>query len=238
MKRPILVAGLLLVAAPASAFVLPTFAILGKIGNRRAELGFETLVLSGHRGTAENPKAEPITLYVRAQKGYRIDTPSRRATTLVMEGKRWSSEGGATAAPERVRADMIVDFWARPSKDRGGERGLAFLDAFNIDEGTVSYGRHDGRVVWIIGAKPWESEKPQLWIDKDYRVPVRLVSVDTKNKVRTDLRAYGVGSALTGEWFPRRLETWVGDRMLEQLSFHEVRVNAPVEAALFKPPSK
>lgn len=236
-------AALALVASPivARAYVLPGDAILASVAKRRQTLGFNSLVLEGHRGTADAPNKEKVWLAIRPGLGYRLEAKSGEQTdvTLVLGKKIWTyMEGGPAGAGERLRADLVRDFLGSTDKDSGGKRGLAFLDAYGIDDEQVHLGRLEGRVAYVIGAKAGDMSKPQLWIDKDLRVPIRLIEVDKASKKITDTRLLGYGSAQTGEWYPRKIEVWRDGQLISRTTLDVAKVNTPVDDGLFKKPTR
>ena len=119
-------------------------------------------------------------------------------------------------------------------KDPGAKRSLAFLKRHGIDESVVSLARFDDRVAFVIGAKPWETNKPQLWIDKELRVPLRLVTVN--GNVVEELRLLGYGSELVDQWFPRRIERWENGGLVEVTEISAIEVNAALDKDLLAPP--
>ena len=232
---------LLAAAAPAAAYVLPADAILAGVAKRRSELGFETLVLEGYRGMARGPNAPTVWLAIKPGVGNRLEVKRGNETTvtLTVGRRRWTfTEGSRPGRRERMRADLNVDFLGATELDPEGKRGLAFCDAHRIDDEIVNLGRIDQRVAYVIGAKSWEPDRPQLWIDKGFNVPVRLIAVDKKTKSVTDTRLLGYGSAQTGEWYPQRIEVWRDGELVERTMFTRARVNEPLNDGLFRPPSR
>ncbi len=96
--------------------------------------------------------------------------------------------------------------------------------------------RQDGRPAFVIGAKPWEAEKPQLWIDKALRVPVRVVQRDPSGGW-IETRLLGFGSAATNEWFPSRIEVRKNGQLIEQTTYSKAQLNVRLDDKLFAPPS-
>lgn len=236
----LLAATLLLTAAPAEAFVLPADAILSKVAARRAKMHFDSLVLEGRRTLPGRPDA-PVWMAVKPDKGYRLEVKATEGDeiTLAVGRQRWRwTRGQPVPTPDRLRADLLLDFLGTVERDSGGKRGLAFCDAFRIDDGEVSLSRLGDRVAYVIGAKPWEADKPQLWIDKRLLVPIRLIEVDKRSGDRFDTRLLGFASPVTGRWWPRHLEVWKNGELVERLTFDRVKVNEPIEARSFDKPGK
>jgi hypothetical protein len=226
----------LTVLAPALAlgYILPAEPILAGIAKRRSEIAFVTLVAEGTHQKVDGPVLA-VWECIRAGKAHRIERKGGQNTelTMVIPGKRWTFKLGERAsAPVKIPGDLMFSFLGTTEKDPGGQRGLAFLKARGIDDSMVSLARFDRRVSYVIGAQHWEVTKPQLWIDKELSVPTRLIEVDKQSGAITDTRLYGFGSAVTGEWFPQRVEVWRNGSLAETTTYTSARLNEEVNEDL------
>lgn len=229
-----------LAAGPALGYVLPAEAIMAGVARRRSEIGFSTIVVEGRYKRAEGAE-ERVWEAIKPGKGHRIerkDAAGNTSVILTTNGKRWSFKVGERAAPpERVGTDVLFGLFGNTEKDGNGARGLSFVKGLGIDDSVVTMARLEKRIAYVIGAKPWEPNKPQLWVDKELDVPIRLVTVDKKSGAITDTRYLGVGSAVTGEWFPERIEVWRDGKLVESTTYVSVRLNEDVSDDLFRPPT-
>jgi hypothetical protein len=153
--------------------------------------------------------------------------------TLTVGNRRWTFREGEKAQTVKIRPSLIIAFLGNTERAEAKQ----FISGYGIDGDVVSLSRLDDQIAYVIGAKPWELNKPQLWIDKNFRVPVRLIEVDSATKEVRDTRLLGFGSAMTGEWWPRQVQSYKNGELVETLTYTEVKVNEPVDPALFKPPS-
>ncbi|MBK8012701.1 MAG: hypothetical protein IPK13_15220 [Deltaproteobacteria bacterium] len=221
----------------ASNAYLPTASsILSSAANRRAGAPFKTLVLEGR---AQRPGGKTTRLWesVRAGEGHRIELRDESGTTVVLTRgrKRWRfSMGGSPGTPEAVDLDPIMSFIGNTESDSGGRRGLAFMRTAKINDEVVSLARLDGRVAYVLGARAAELDKPQLWIDKEYLVPIRFIHRDTDGTL-VDMKLLGFGSAITGPWYPERIEIWKDGELQEVRIYRSLSINDPVEPSLFRP---
>jgi outer membrane lipoprotein-sorting protein len=227
------------IPAIALAYVLPADAIFSTMARKRVEIDFKTLVAEGTYQAGGGP---PVSIWEVMIPGRvrRIERKSKEATeiTLIKENKRWSYRIGEKAAPSaKAPPDIVLTFLGANDKDPGGARGSAFLRSRGIDESTVSLSRLDKRAAYVIGAKPWEANKPQLWVDKEYYLPCRLIEVDKQSGSITDTRFLGYGSAVTGEWYPQKIEVWKDGNLVESTTYTSARLNEEVNDDLLKPPS-
>lgn len=240
MRAPTLalVTGLLVsfAASNALAYVLPAEAILSSVARRRESARFTSLVLEGiRRKGGSNTAEERVWEAIVPGAGHRIEIRGPEGTTVILTAgtRRWTWREGERPTQTKVRPTLVTAFLG----DTDGKREAGFLAAYGIDSEVVSLSRLEKQIAYVIGAKPWELDKPQLWIDKNFRVPVRLIEVDPKSRELVDTRLIGYGSAQTGEWWPRQIEVWKNGQLLEETTYTEAKVNEPVDPALFKPPA-
>ena len=229
-----------LAAGPALGYILPAEAIMAGVARRRSDIGFSSIVLEGKHKRAEGTE-EKVWEAIRVGKGHRVerkDAGGGTSVTLTLGQKRWTFKlGERPPAPERVNTDVLLGLVANTEKDPSGQRGLTLLKALGIDDTVVTMARLDKRIAYVIGAKPWELNKPQMWIDKELYVPVRVIQVDKKSGAVTDTRFLGIGSAVTGEWYPERIELWREGKLVESTTYSSVRLNEDVSEDLFRPPT-
>lgn len=227
----------LTVAGSALAYIVPADVILSRIASHRKGLGIDTLILEGTH--TRNGEAAPLWAAVQTGRAWRTQTRRGNSTEvdLLVKDRRWRFNLGSPAGtPERDPHDLILTFLFPTGSDSGGKRGEAFLKKHGIDDGTVSMGRADGRVAFIIGAKPWEPTKPQLWVDQELLVPLRLIYVDKGTNVVHEQRLSGYGGEMVDQWFPRRIEHLENGKVIERLEIRKLEVNPSVDKDLLSPP--
>ena len=177
-----------------------------------------------------------------------VELPEGPRVHIVTGKRRIVQEQGKAQPAGRGRQSLLTDpmvvhfLAAGPPIDRAPltERLERDLKALKVDLDVVSYGRFDGRVAYIIGAKPWETDRPQVWLDKDTLFLLRVVQVEPGagegRVLRRELRLLGYGSPEGGSWFPKVIEEWEGERLVKRSLTREVDKNEPLDKALFEAP--
>lgn len=241
-----------LAASAATAYRPPSRVLLGKAMERQITRDTRTLRIDLETQAYEST-GQPIGAPVVERLMYQSPASSRREIDLP-EGTRVEIRDGdkyltkipgqpdkAGKAPVDLLHDQVTTY--PPLDDnRAAERLLKDMRALNINPEVVSFARFDGRVAYLIGSKPWEENKAQLWLDKDTLLILRVVMVaplgkDAKPEEkprRTDVRYLGWGSAVGGNWFPQMIEVWDGDRLVRRSITKNVERNVSFDATLFQ----
>lgn len=140
----------------------------------------------------------------------------------------------------KAGVDVLADIMAAaPPVDAGAasDRLIGAFKGLGVNVEVVSYARFDGRVAYLIGSKPWETDKPQVWIEKDTYLPMRVVTFQKQSDgsvQKIDLRYLGWGSPVGGAWYPQTVEVWKADKLVRRSSTQNVERNVAVDATLFK----
>ena len=236
-----------LCAARADAYRPPARLLLQKAMERQGERATRTLKVEAETqlfdatGTARGP-AFGEHLWFQAAGSARRESELADGTRLELrvDDKQLVKQPGQADKGGKAAADLLFDFvTAAPplDPDRAVERVLRDLKALGVSPEVVSFARFDGRISNLIGSKPWEKDKPQLWLDKDTLLVTRVLMVqkgDGGAIQRTDVRYLGWGSPIGGVWFPASVEVWVDDKLVRRTSVASVDRNVAFDATLFQ----
>ena len=156
------------------------------------------------------------------------------------EGRLITRVNGQADKTQKAGVDLLADMVvAALPLDAGmaADKMIMSLKGLGVNTEVVSYARFDGRVAYLIGSKPWETDRPQLWIEKDSHLPLRLVTFQKGADgvmTRLDVRYLGWGSPVGGAWYPQTIEIWRGDKLLRRALTQNVERNVAVDATLFR----
>lgn len=88
--------------------------------------------------------------------------------------------GVVSSSPDMKSAALLLQLACPLLSSRGDEGEAARLSEHlrgqGVDFETTSLARDENTIAEVIGAGPGELQKPQLWVDKDEFVPLRLIS--------------------------------------------------------------
>lgn len=232
-------------ASSANAAIPSVESICSGIFDRRARANVTTLVLEGVRKRSETDE-HPVRVreWIRFGQGHRIELEddTGKQNILVTRGLRFEwRDGQAAPKPTRARTDVLSLFVTNPSNV---PEAVRFLAEQKIDVEEINLGRIGPQVAYVIGAKPWEREKNQLWVDKLFRAPLALLKVeraegepkDSKQRVTTETRWLEWGSGQTEDWYPRRVETLRNGTLVELTLYDRAIPNGLVEDGRLEPP--
>jgi hypothetical protein len=238
--------GALAVALPAEAFRPTTRWILDQAAGKQEARAVKSLkveqeatlfgVPTAPRGLGASQRTwllSPFQLRVELElpegTDVRVQTPQRAQHTR--PGQRPEAQRGA---PDLLAA--FVGGGPPAERRQVGEQMLKDLQRLQVDPSVVSYARFDGRVAYLIGSKPWEKDKPQVWLDKESLHLLRVVEVEKRGEALfvRDTHYTGYGSAEAGAWFPKVIEVYEGGALKLRAVTRAVEKNEAIDRGLFE----
>jgi hypothetical protein len=248
MKR-FAIAGALICALAAQAYILPGVSILRRMADGRDELQLFTLKIEGNlsffgEATKESGGALGIAsdrgdvqteaaIYLKLPGRCRVEASSlesqKVAAAVDSNGKK-RVEGGEIPGLAVAVAQICPLLAFRSSSDNEGRDAvMRYLGTLKIDFRKTSLARFGGHVVYVLGDAA--EGQPQFWVYKlptgsnsnDNFLPARIRFTDAAGTA-WDVRFYDYSSPATGEWFPRTVEVFKGSDPV--LKFTGVRADA------------
>lgn len=240
------------VGATASAYMLPGGSVLKKVEEKRQELGASsvqvqgTLTLAGAAASAVAAKlartAEGGELSVPAVASYKMPGRCRielAGASLPTPHPFAADRNGALQGSEELRPVQTLLALVCPLlSSRGGDESTRTLIEWakraGVDFSVTSLTRSQGAIAEVIGAQPREPGKPQLWVDKDNFVCLRVV---LKKGAETYAVKLDPGAGIL-DAHPRTLELWqLGpdgkETLVLRFSAEKIEANAKVDDKLF-----
>ncbi|MBI5508855.1 MAG: hypothetical protein HY903_08890 [Deltaproteobacteria bacterium] len=231
----------LLVTDSAAAYVLPADFVLRMLVEKRRRLGIADITVTLSTEIDRKTSAVEERLYIKDPEKMRRVRTEDGGTKLVVIAADKAAAGPEGALKPLKAAPDILPLLLQPAGEdleQTQSRLVATLHRFDIDTEVVSLGRLGNTVAYVIGAKPNEADKAQLWIDKESFVPLKIITPQKKDaKIETtEVRWLEFGSAVTGDWFPRVIEVWKDGRRLERSEATKVEINKKIPDTLFTLP--
>jgi len=187
----------LLLAGPALAYILPADFLLRKMADKRRRIGISRLTVTMECQRGQSARAEE-KLYLKVPGRIRWEGPGDEV--IVCQGVRCRHRGGGQqAVPAWIR--HLNFFFVGPARQSAYQKMLKTL---GVDTRRDTLSRFGGRVAVVLGAKSWERDRPQFWLDKDLFLPLRLFL--KQEGALIDIAWKQWGSRLSGDWFPASLE--------------------------------
>ena len=203
----------------ARAYIIPPSFICRLFSlNRRQmridDLSLELDVTVAARRTDEADRVLVGHLYLRQPRQLRLVLSGESDSPAVMienNGKRRATPDNPDLAllPSIDPLTTFFAFTHNDSEVMSGEM-IALLQSLGIDTQEVSLRRweHDS-FIYVIGAKPWDTQAPQAWFLKDAELPLyfryRAPSLAGGTEL-WELHLRNWGSSEAGNWFPGELE--------------------------------
>lgn len=244
----------LFLAPPAAAYLLPVQGVLKRMAQKREELALQSLEargtfsLRGETGRAAaaatglsltgSDLTTPALVIVKIPGRCRLEllppelAESERPSVVWKQGRIAGARSLDRVPAAVVLAEAIcVLLGQRPGGAEPGRSYAESLARLGVGLGEVHLGRSEGRIAWVIGARPTE-RKPQAWVDKTTFQPARLVYV-RGGRPLAEVRLLDYGSPIGGDWFPRIAEVHGPGGLEARFSTEKVVANPKVPDSLF-----
>lgn len=232
-------------AATADAYLLPTGFLMRQMADRRIKSEVRDCVV---QLTAEiDGKNDPVEerIYVKTPERMRLERDLGDSELVQVEREGARAEGSANAlkasrAPSTELLAQLLVPKGRDAEDMSA-RTIGTLQAVGIDTkvvGITIYGKDARETAYVIGAKPTETEKPQIWLDTNTFLPVRLISFvdEGGKKVRYESRFFDYATG-SGDFFPRVIENYKAGKLVRRAEVSDVKVNQDLPDTLFQVPA-
>ena len=223
-------------AGPAQAYVMPADFLMRLLAEARRESGQKDITLTLNADLADHDHQVDERIYLKRPERFRL--VQQDDVTLVRVDKEGQSAAGEDRAlkPTGPSQNLLPVLLMPRGKDLDEmqARLVKALADLEIDTKTVTFGRLGETVVYVIGARAWETDKPQVWLDKMTFMPVRMilpVKTDTKpTLVDTRLLEYGTGPVPS---LPRVVEEWRDGKLARHAEVVSVQLNQELPETLF-----
>ncbi|NMB75555.1 MAG: hypothetical protein GYA21_10555 [Myxococcales bacterium] len=230
MRAGRIILGLCLVALPALAYIPPAAFWFEKMADRRAKMGMTRLSVSATCRQSEGPAHEERWLLKTPGMVRRESGPDEY---LVCVHEKCAHKAAGKAV-QRAPAWRYYPFLFLVEGRAAASRYQKLAESLKVDLRRDTLARFHGRVAVVLGAKEWERDRPQFWLDKDNYLPLRLMLLEDKALV--EILWINWGSRQTGDWVPAVIEVNRDGVNLERCEITAVDAVAPIDDAKFNLP--
>lgn len=190
---------LLSVCRPAGAYILGADFLMRLLADARRDAPKAVSLVLNTELTGHDHPIEERLLFKRPERMRLASMDDTTTIAVVKEGLAAAGEERAlrpTGPSRNILASLLYP--RGRDLDEASARLLKTLAAVGIDSRVVSLGRNEEQIVYIIGAQPWEADRPQLWLDKVSFLPVRLRVVTSQANAANPGAASLAGAAAAG----------------------------------------
>jgi hypothetical protein len=162
------------------------------------------VVTEAGAGGREQEAPVQVELQAGASCRMQVELPGGVATSALDKGRLVAGTNPALDAAVALSCPLAA---LRGVSAADAEVRVAKIAAaLGVDSATVSLSRLGRHPAWVVGARPQEPDRPQLWFDKESNRPVRVVA-KVGGKV-WDVRLLDPASLATHQAHPRLVEVW------------------------------
>jgi hypothetical protein len=202
--------------------------LMSHMAERRAKMGLTRLKVDLQCGPNDQA-LQPEALYIKVPRMVHWKR-SDGSSLVCADGK--CVRKSPNVKPVRLPDWAFLQFFFFLESAPTGERYMRLLDALKIQTKVDTLTRAGNRVAVVLGAKEWERDRPQIWLDKDRYLPLRLMTLDGQSLM--DIQWMDWGSRTAGDWFPARFEVRRDGQLVDHCEVEHVEVNVSMPDELFK----
>jgi len=163
--------------------------------------------------------------------------PQRFRSDIVSDGLRRThlevAGGSLTVTDGRLTGGVDpLDQYQRILRSRTRQQLMRTLAELGVEPAISSLGRVEQKVVYVVGANYPDESVPQLAVDQNTFLPVRLLLVDGGRPLAIIYRNW---QKLQHGWFPFQVDFFTGDRLVRQIRVTDVQLNPTIPASLMDP---
>lgn len=223
----------------AFAYVLPSDFLLRMLADKRKGVTMKDATLNLTAELDGNDAPIDERLYLKTPERSRLvqNTDDVPTVSIEKEGKRARGPENKLAKDTSPNVDIlpVLLMPAGDEIDAMSSRMIAAVKGLGIDMKTTAFGRTGDTVAYIIGARAWEPDKPQLWLYKNTFLPARLVVIGS-DKARYETRWLDYGGQVTGDYYPQIIETYKNGKLIRRAEVQKIQVNQNLPESLFELP--
>jgi hypothetical protein len=231
MKAALVLLWVFLVAGSAIAYIPPASFLMEKMAAKRGQIGLSRVMLS-MKCRAGKDLFHEEQWYIKSPGMVR-----REKTNDVLEvcngGQCWQKKG--KEKPVRLPGWSYWPYLFIAEGNATASRYLKWIQSVGVNVEHDTLTRFHGQMAVILGAKEWERDRPQFWIDKDVFLPLRLMVREGASLI--DILWIDWGSRLAGDWFPSALEIYADGQLIERCEVVRLDSNRPLSDDLFRLPT-
>ncbi len=215
-------------ASSALAYISPASFLLDRLAHKRSQTGVRRLKVNMQ---CREGGGEPVenNLYLKVSGLVRRERAGG-SVEICKSGDCWLKRGDQK--PRKLPRWAYLPYLYFVEMDAKGSRYLGLLRSLKVDTQVDTLTRFHSRVAVVLGAKSWEQDRPQFWLDKDRFVPLRLMLLEGKSLV--DIHWIDWGTKTGGDWFPSVIEIHKDGEVVERCQVKEVKSGVSMPADLFK----
>ena len=192
------------------------------------------VALEGHEHAAGAPAVvRKEKIYFKRGYNFRreVEQGQNALVEIMGEGRvmKRSVDFPAEVFPEFVQ--LYYSLHDAKTGPKGAAALQAALERSGVDTSVVSINRYGSELVWVIGAKPWEDQRTQVWLTKSHFRPIRAVTNHHGDLL--DWRFLGEQRFDDLPFLFSGVELFHNGRLMRKLSVTEFRMNKKLSKDLF-----
>jgi outer membrane lipoprotein-sorting protein len=173
------------------------------------------------------------TLSYRLPGEFRSDIVTDETSRIYV----FSNYNAVTITDEKTASivEDLLEYYKDPLLFRSREILEERLGFLGVPVTTVSLGRFENQICYIIGAMYPDETLPQIWIEKETFLPVRFLLPDQSDPDQEKIIEFRYLSWMKTEkiWYPMQVETYIDDELIRKADAASIEINVPFDDRFF-----
>lgn len=210
-------------AAPALAFVPGAEVVFGRFAEKQAADRTESGALKGRAwvpavfGGGEAEVLATADIRLPGACGVRLELPDGATAAHLADGKVRTEGTRQAALAAAVALGCPLSTLSRVPAEQAEATLKRIARSLEVDTKVVSLSLFHRRPAYVVGAKPRQIGRPQIWFEKKSSRPTRVIA--SYEGQLWDVRLIDPASPTTGRRQPRMVEVWQGGERVLAVRF-------------------
>ncbi len=228
IARLLIITTSLALATTAIAHIPHASWLMGKMEHKKEAMGVRTYTIQMTCGLPGQQQHKEKLLLKRP----RMVRREKSEGSLIICNKNKCVEKTPGKKAEVLPSWVFLQYLFFVEKSVSADRWVRLMRSVNVDTKVNTLTRAGSRLAVVLGAKEWERDRPQFWLDKDRYLPLRLMVEEKKHLI--DIQWSQWGSRTTGDWFPQRIEVRSDGELIDACTVDALDANKAMSPDLFR----
>lgn len=160
------------------------------------------------------------------------------SVSILKDGKRTEVSATGDVKPGTPGFEPLTDLFYPKVANVESARSemIGLLQKLGVDLTIDTMQRAGNKIAYVYGAKAGELEKPQIWLDKDNLLPLRIIYKEGDKLWDVSFSEWGIAGG--ADVFPRLIRRSLNGKVFSESTVEKLATNQKLAESLFNPPTQ